>query len=338
MTADVVLIECFDEHHRVIVRERLELNNDSRTLTIGRSLHADVILDDEHAAEMHATIEITPDGTILASDLGSLNGLVVERKRHYQAENLALPSNTLQIGRTTISFRTSADSLPAEKPDHVRLARFWHKPAWIAGASGLVAVVMTIYENWLTAPNDLAVAVTTGLAWLTLFIAGWVALWALLSRIMLGSWRWLVHAAIILGVAVIFDIVLELTDLGGFVFTVPDIPGSQLLLSTIALGAVLYLHLRAASRLGMRRAALLACILPVLVFGFGQWITIRSAAQNVNAVGAFMRIYPPGLRLRTAAPPDTYFDDLADLRKTAEKKRDALPASENGGGLGLFGL
>ena len=81
MSADKVVVEVLDGYGRVQWRERLVLNENRRTFTIGRSIHADVTLDDPFAAEMHASLEVTPDGRIFANDLGSMNGLTICGKR-----------------------------------------------------------------------------------------------------------------------------------------------------------------------------------------------------------------------------------------------------------------
>jgi hypothetical protein len=73
---------------------------------IGRGSEADIIVDDTGVSRRHLEIRITPDG-VIASDLGSTNGLYVEG-HHVPAATL-VDGNTLTIGRTRILFWSSTD-------------------------------------------------------------------------------------------------------------------------------------------------------------------------------------------------------------------------------------
>src|SRR5262245_8102032 len=116
MSTERVVVEGLDGQGRVQWRERLMLNGSRRTFTIGRSIDADVTLDDPHAAALHASVEITQDGRVLASDLDSLNGLVISGKRYREARGVELPDNTLQIGQTQLRVRTAHERLQPERP------------------------------------------------------------------------------------------------------------------------------------------------------------------------------------------------------------------------------
>jgi hypothetical protein len=45
----------------------------------------------------------------------------------------------------------------------------------------------------------------------------------------------------------------------------------------------------------------------------------RSLIRDVNYIGAYMRIYPPALRLRASDSPEDYFRNAASLRGLANK-------------------
>ena len=111
MSTETVLVEIIDGHGRRQAGQRLQLTEISRKLTIGRSIHADVTLDDPYAAGLHAAIEIMPDGRVVVSDLGSVNGVVVAGKRCHGVRGLDLPDNALQVGRTRLRIRTGREAL-----------------------------------------------------------------------------------------------------------------------------------------------------------------------------------------------------------------------------------
>ncbi|MCR6492832.1 DUF3662 and FHA domain-containing protein [Cellulomonas sp. P24] len=72
---------------------------------IGRGSEADIIVDDPGVSRRHLEIRVTPDG-VIATDLGSTNGLFVEG--HQVPAATLLDGNALTIGRTRIMFWTGA--------------------------------------------------------------------------------------------------------------------------------------------------------------------------------------------------------------------------------------
>lgn len=69
--------------------------------TIGRSPEASLFLDDVTVSRRHAQIERTPEGWVI-SDLGSLNGTYVNRRR---IERLVLKDgDEVQVGKFKLTF------------------------------------------------------------------------------------------------------------------------------------------------------------------------------------------------------------------------------------------
>jgi hypothetical protein len=330
VSAETVLIEILDSHGRVQTRERVAISSGTRTFTIGRSVNADVTLDDAYVAAIHASIEAAVDGKILVSDWGSVNGIVVSGKRHHGVQNFELTDGALQIGRTRLRIRSMHETLAPEKPDQIVPASLVRNPAFVAAVGGLICLAQLIYNSWLGAPRDLATVIVTALISAVLAVGVWVAFWALLSRVMMGEWRWLRHAAIILGVAAAFVTLDGLLELGWFMFSLPQWGIRAALVGAIAFGCALYLHLTRASNITPRRAMLVACIVPALSGGTGQWVQERAQMRDVNHIGTSLRVYPPSLRLRAAGSVDDYFGAAATLRDAADKKRKAMPGEDEG--------
>lgn len=84
--------------------QRWILNKD--TIVIGRGHDADIQVADPHVSRRHLELQKTPNG-VVASDLGSANGLLVEGHR-VDAATLQ-NGNQLTIGRTTINFWTAPE-------------------------------------------------------------------------------------------------------------------------------------------------------------------------------------------------------------------------------------
>ena len=320
-----MVVECLDAHGRVQWRERFELDGNRRTLTIGRSIRADVTLDDPYVAEMHASLEITPDGRILANDLGSVNGLIVCGKRLCSVCDLEIRGNTLQIGRTALRVRTAGERLEPERLYQLRPSSWVRNPAFIAAVAAAVGGLQLVYTAWLSAPRDLAVSIVTLLLGAASIAATWVAFWGLLSRIMQGEWRWLRHCAIFLGVTTAFAALLGIFELSAFAFALPSLNTRYTWIGALALACALYLHLTQASNLAAGRAALVACIIPVVLAVSNEWLQERYQIHNVNYIPARMRIYPPALRLRSSITLEDYFRGAEGLRELANSRLiDAL--------------
>ena len=164
MTIDEsILVEVLDSHGRVQSHERLALHDGKRSFTLGRAVHADVTLNDAHTAPLHASVEITPEGKILVSDLNSVNGIVVSGKRYRNAQSLEMADGMLQLGRTRLRVRTARENLAPEKPDQLHPASILRDPAWIAGIGALAGVAQLVYSTWLGVPRDLATNLVTAL-------------------------------------------------------------------------------------------------------------------------------------------------------------------------------
>ena len=323
---ETVVVEVLDQHGRVRQRERIALTPNRRRFTAGRSAEADVMLDDIYAAALHAAFEVTADGTILVDDLNSINGIVVDDKRSHGVKGLALTADKLQLGRSTLRVRLAAETLAPEKPDPA--GRSGRSIGRIAIAAIAACILFVIYFAWLGAPRDLATTAAAALTTSLSAAAGWIAIWALLSRVMQGEWRVEIHAAIFFCAAaglLLFD---SLRDIVWFALALPSGVVFDLLLGMAAVALALYLHLTYASNLKARSAMLGAILLPLLIGGSGAWVQARNQERDVNHIGVREQIYPPALRLRAGSSLESYFDAASDLKTAAEKKRRAMPSDE----------
>lgn len=310
------------------MRERVMLTDQKRTLTIGRSVNADVMVDDEHVAPLHASLEITPDGRILATDLGTANGIVVSGKRYHAARDMELSAQELQVGRTRLRIRTAHDVLSPEKLDVFDVSARLHDPAWLATAALLAVGVQLAYSSWLAAPQDLAANIVALFGSAALLLALWVCIWALLSRVMRGEWRWLWHIAISAGALVLYIGADSLLDISMYMFSRPAPERNIAWLGATALGCAVCLHLMYASSLSTRRSAQIATIVALVVLATGYWRFQRPAERDVNYIASSIRLYPPVLPRSAAEPADAYYKSLTGLRDAADKKVKAAIAED----------
>lgn len=328
MSREIVLVEVLDGDGRVRSRERVALLAEKRDFSIGRGITADVVIDDAHAAALHASVEVAADGSLTVSDLGSVNGIVVAGTRLRGARGLRLAGNEVQVGRSRLRIRTASEVLAPEEVDDAQPASRRHDPVWIAAIAGGAILAHLVYLSWLAAPRDFTGNTVALVAGAAVLVTAWVAVWGLLTRIMRGEWRILRHVAIVLGVSALFAAANDVIDIGWFMLSIPPWGSVAALIGSVAFGWLLYLHLSQASNLTRRRAAWAACIIPALLWAGGQWMTERSQTRDVNHIGGQLRLYPPAWRLRPAETADAFFRRAATLRTSADDRRNRLPADE----------
>ena len=330
-TRTTVLVEVLDRHGHVRLIERIQLDGARRTFTIGRSVDADVVLDDEHVAPLHARVELTADGRLLAGDLGTVNGIVVDGVRRKDGGGLLVGGTPFRIGRTQVRLRSSADPLAPEKADRHEHRLHISSPATLAGLAVLLFLAQESYTSWLGAPRDLMTAFASAVSLKAIVVAGWVAAWSLLSKILIGDWRWLRHLAVALGIAIAATAIDAVVTMATFAWALPSWRNASIWTSVVALAVALYLHLRNAAPLPRGRAMALAAIAPLLL-GIGTtWFYERLARDDVRRIATQTRIFPPYLRLRPAETTDAFFKTAVSLRVEADSGRKSMSADDGDG-------
>ena len=315
VTVEAVVVEVLDSHGWVHARERLSLSADRRSFTVGRSAAADVMLDDPFVAALHVAIEVTPEGLVRATDLGSVNGIIIKAQRHRHAQGLELSDGLVQVGRTHLRVRTRREALAAEKPDH---ASGDSRAGLIAYSGALACALFIGYYSWVAAPWDPATVIAISVM-KVLPVAGlWIAFWALLSRVATGEWRWMTHAAILFGICAAVLALDWGLDLASFVFAVPQWLWRDPLLLIATAALALYWHLTRGSTMKQRTAALVAVLLPAVVIGATAWTNMREQGIQTDGVAAWRGLSgPPGLGPEQV----TFWDDtLAKVFESADWK------------------
>lgn len=331
MTAQVFMIEVLDSHGRVRTHERFPLPPGGHSVTVGRGMQADIVLDDPHVAALHAMIEVNEIGEARVSDLESLNGIVIAGKAHHGVHGMIAPEGQLQIGRTRLRVRTAQSPLPAERPDHAPNFVVARHPGRVAVLCALAFFFYAGYSAWLGAPRDVVSQVVTTITFAIAGAAVWITGWALLSRMLSGEWRWLRHAAVFFGVMTVALLLSSILDISWFALALPQWKTREAAIAAVAFGVALYGHLTVSSNINQRYAAAVAALFPVLVAGTMLWVQGRSEARNVNYIGVDELVYPPALRLRSGANVDAFFARAARLKEAADGKRKSMPADDDGG-------
>ncbi|HET7594274.1 MAG TPA: FHA domain-containing protein, partial [Stellaceae bacterium] len=84
-------------------------------IRIGRGYTNDVVVDDPYVALEHLRIRRGDDGSLVAEDIGTLNGMHVGRKAG-RVERVVLDGDqVIRIGRTDLRIRGAEYVLPRER-------------------------------------------------------------------------------------------------------------------------------------------------------------------------------------------------------------------------------
>jgi len=198
----------------------------------------------------------------------------------------------------------------------------------MVGWAAVLWIALVVYTVWLEAPRDLPTVIASSLTYALAVAAAWIAVWALLSRVLQGEWRWAKHAAVFFGVTAVAFVVDAVLDVAWFSFALPQFDLRDALLWAIGLALLLYGHLSTISSAKRRTLMFFAGALPVLAVGSATWIQARNQVRDVNFIDVREQLFPPALRIRAGMGSDEYFTEAAALRQRADDKRRNTPSGD----------
>jgi hypothetical protein len=166
-------------------------------LTLGRSLAADVVLDDPFVAPLHATLQAGSDGQLMLEVGDTDNGVLSGRQRHARGSRLPVPpaGASWQLGGLGLRLRLPAETLAPEQPLPTATRRPWLAPAATAGV--LMLLVAASHWRQLDPGHDANewLVIVTGLP---LALMLWCGLWALGSKLFQHRFEFMAHLRIAL--------------------------------------------------------------------------------------------------------------------------------------------
>ena len=187
----LALIECFEREGR----PARVLDVWHWPLTLGRAMDNHIVLDDPFVAAHHARIEALPEGGPRLQVLHTTNGVRVDGQRLAAGASLDLPAQgaTLQIGASQLRLRLPGERLAPEKPLPTRGTAL----APLAMGVVLWALVLARHGIGLDPGAEVTRWLPAALG-LPAVVAGWCALWALLSKLFTHRFDFAGHLRIVL--------------------------------------------------------------------------------------------------------------------------------------------
>src|SRR5581483_5205972 len=202
MTPRLVL-EVLDGRATVRARARI----DAVPATIGRGYDNDVILDDPYACATHVRITEGADGTLVAEDVGSVNGLRAGRNGA-RVPHVPLRHGTeLRIGRTIVRCCDPAHPVPpalADDQEHGAAGRILASARWRVAAICASALALVAFEYAASIDRAGGVKALSETVPLLLILVLWSGGWALASRVVSHRFAFTRHFAYATLMAVAF--------------------------------------------------------------------------------------------------------------------------------------
>jgi pSer/pThr/pTyr-binding forkhead associated (FHA) protein len=296
-------------------------------LTLGRSLEADVVLDDPFVAPLHATLQAADDGR-LTLDVGNTdNGVQEGAQRHTRGSRVAVPvgGTTWQIGGLTVRLRTPDETLPGEQPLPVRARR----AAWLPLAAAATLAVLALSNHWLSLdPGADTMDWIPLVAGLPLVLGLWAGLWATASKLFQHRFEFGAHLRLALPLVA----AVEAVDwFGPPLAAALDLPWLWRLVTPLQVAlllALLYGHL--ALVLPQARRAVASFVGAAALAGAAVAITTTWQQVDRWSRAPYMSTLPtPWTLWRDPTPPETLAADLAplaeQLARRVQKARDDEP-------------
>jgi hypothetical protein len=317
------LLELLDRHGHV--EQRSTLN--ARGLRIGRACDNDFILDDLHVSPHHATITES-DGHWLLRDLGSVNGIRVDRARQRVSELVLDGEKIFTLGSSLLRYRPLnafvPEALPQRERRHLQRGVAWALCAPVACLAmfGLDARLDS-YEAFgaLKLLNAVMVPLVAMLLW--------AGIWALIGRLLVQRLHFTGHLAVIsLGLlfATVFETATRLVAFAfGFDSAVPWLLAAGMCATFVL---ILYGHLRLASRIRRRSALAAAVVFGALVAGAMQ-IKQLVYLQQFSARPRFtLTLAQPALRMIGAESTTAFYARTPELVSATADDSAPVPSEK----------
>lgn len=282
-------------------------------VTIGRALHADLVLDDHHVAPEHVRIEATAPGALAVHVLDTVNG-VQQGGKHYPRGTQFnwLHGQELGVGRARLRLRLAEQPLAPE----LALPRFdWHN---LVATLALLALVLglTWAEVWLAVPESssfvqklgFSVGVLLGVAVL------WAGIWALATKLFTGYPQFWRHVRIVLASLVLVDVLIYLSTYLGFAFGWDLFSRYHNLAYVLALATGLYLQLRIVA---VHRRTSMAVLVLALALACGATMVWKERNQSAPYLAA---LYPPSWRVAAPVPVAQWLQEAGSLRQRLDAR------------------
>ena len=283
-------------------------------VTVGRSLHADLVLTDSHVAGVHLRIDVAeaPSAApLVVHVLDTVNGVRQGRKHHGRDSHFAWNGeDELTLGRFRLRLHLAQMALA---PEQVLAAFRWRRAA-TTFALLLAFAGLQLWGAWLgqTEPNKFGLGAAKLVATGSAFALGWAGLAALLTKLFTGHPQFWRHLRIVLAAFVAAMLATSLLSTMAFAFGWTQIGRLGSHVDWAAIGIALLVQAWVVAR-NRRRWVQIAIVSSLAALGVGAafWM----AGKNAQSGPRLATLYPPGWRLVAPVPVSQWMEESGGLRE-----------------------
>jgi hypothetical protein len=321
----MIWVEILSRQRDVTARYRIA----ARQVRIGRGYENDVVVDDAYVAANHLRIFRNQTGQLMAEDMGSANGTFIEGSK-VRLTSIALHgSNPIQIGQTFLRVREVHHAVELE-----RIARPERRilPILLAVVLMMLVLGVAALKVWLSETSEpLASSYMTPLLTLVAIPVVWAGLWAVLSRIISGHFRFLRN--LLIGLSGLFAVMLfdPFAEFSAFALNWLVVDAYEYVAAWLMLAVVCFLHLREISRarLWLKGAIVMTVLIAAIAAQTLQQMEEFSDDGRQNTAHFLM---PQALRIVPVSDQTAFFNEIAklkaDLDAITSKSTLGNPSSE----------
>jgi FHA domain-containing protein len=315
---EVIWIEILGRNRDVAARLRFA----GPEVSIGRGYDNDVVLDDPYVAPRHVRVFRAQEGQLVAEDLGSVNGLYLDRDRCRQERIVIDPERPVRLGHTLVRVRGRDYAVKAE-----RAADPQNHVTGVALTVALATAVLgiTLLTLWLSETGEpRASRYLTPVLVRALMLAGWVGVWAILARVFSGGAHFRRNLVIALSALLALSLYGELVRFTSFALTWSVTTTYAYVGTTFILALICFLHLREIGPTRLKlKGGIVAALLAVAI-GL-QTVWQSEAFRDFGQQSFVTSLMPPALRLAPIRAEKDFFADVANLKTKVDRDRqDAL--------------
>ena len=321
------LIELLDRHEDVIGRYRI---GPQASISIGRSLDCDIVVEDPYTAAHHADLIATASGWTLK--LGnSVNGAWYNGQRLPGDSQHDLPPGAeIELGQTHLRLRHPQQSLPPEQalPQDHHQHQTWRRYLPSPRAMLLLALVCAwnLGASWLDSPPDSPwsgyfdeLLATVG------FAALWGGAWSIINQLFKREMPFWHHIQNGLIAYLVIRFGVMALNTSAYSFSIPVLSHITSVLSIIGFMTACWFSAKRIWPRRQQRAAIALSVVTLLMI-VPQTIKLYSNQQRWFSSLYLSTLPPPTLRLVSTVPASTFVQGLDELQtnlaESAQKDND----------------
>lgn len=316
----MIWIETLSRQREVVNRQRVAESE----IHVGRDYTNDVVIDDPYVSPRHLRIRRDELGTLIAEDLGSANGLFLDRGTERRLRIELDPNVPIRIGHTWLRVRESDFAVAPERVVG-SARRMWP----LTLGFGLAILAIELGSLWLVDVSEPKLSrYLLPLLYVSLIVFGWSAAWSVLSRIFTGHSQFERNVLIAVTCLLIYAVVDQFVDFATFAFSWRTIDVYQYVFAWFLLAIACYLHL---NDIGPSRRRIKASLVGLLaLIGIGtQSLALFDRPTLPNQQDFARQLLPPSLRLTSLRDSTTFLADIDRLRRQLDRDRKEEPPADS---------